>query len=289
MPRLSVPGSLLERLAALDSCACSDAMDQLGLAGVADGLRGLTVARRVMGPVITVQLGPADGGLPAAGGASAGGGASARGDASAGGGATVSGSASAGGGATAGSDATADGGAAAGGRAAASRASSRSGRHLGTAAIEAAQPGDVIVVAAGGRTDAAGWGGILSLASVARQVGGVIVDGACRDVDESAELGLPVYALAATPRTARGRQAEVAWDVPVLIAGISVDPGDLVIADGSGVVFLPASRAAEIIVAAERIASREAAMASRIRAGEPASQVLSADYENLLDAPPDQP
>jgi 4-hydroxy-4-methyl-2-oxoglutarate aldolase len=197
-------------------------MDQLGLAGVADGLRGLTVVRRVTGPVVTVQLGPAGG------------------------------------------------------------ASSRSGRHLGTAAIDAAQPGDVIVVAAGGRTDAAGWGGILSLASVARQVGGVIVDGACRDVDESTELGLPVYALAATPRTARGRQAEIGGDVPVLIAGITVDPGDLVIADGSGVVFLPASRAAEIIAAAERIAAREAAMAGRIRAGESASEVLSADYEYLL-------
>ena len=214
-------------------------MDQLGLTGVADGLRALTVVRRVTGPAITVQLGPA-GGDPA-GGRAAGGGAP------------------------------------------------RSGRHLGTAAIDAAQPGDVIVVAAGGRTDAAGWGGTLSLASATRQVGGVIVDGACRDVDESTELGLPVYAVAATPRTARGRQAEVAWDVSVLIAGISVDPADLVVADASGVVFLPASRAAEIITAAERIAAREAAMARRIRGGEPVSLVMSADYENLLSASPDQP
>jgi len=214
-------------------------MDQLGLTGVADGLRALTVVRRVTGPVITVQLGPA-GGDPA-GGRAAGGGAP------------------------------------------------RSGRHLGTAAIDAAQPGDVIVVAAGGRTDAAGWGGTLSLASATRQVGGVIVDGACRDVDESTELGLPVYAVAATPRTARGRQAEVAWDVSVLIAGIRVDPGDLVVADASGVVFLPVSRAGEIITAAERIAAREAAMARRIRGGEPVSLVMSADYENLLSASPDQP
>jgi len=214
-------------------------MDQLGLTGVADGLRALTVVRRVTGPAITVQLGPAGG--RAAGGRAAGGGAP------------------------------------------------RSGRHLGTAAIDAAQPGDVIVVAAGGRTDAAGWGGTLSLASATRQVGGVIVDGACRDVDESTELGLPVYAVAATPRTARGRQAEVAWDVSVLIAGISVDPADLVVADASGVVFLPASRAAEIITAAERIAAREAAMARRIRGGEPVSLVMSADYENLLSASPDQP
>jgi 4-hydroxy-4-methyl-2-oxoglutarate aldolase len=239
-------------------------MDQLGLAGAADGLRSMTVARRVAGPVITVQLGPADG----------------RDDACDSG---------------PGDSASGIGSNAATGRPEFQGAQSggspppHASRHLGTAAIEAAQPGDVIVVAAGGRIDAAGWGGILSLAAVTRHVRGVIVDGACRDVDESAELGLPVFALAATPRTARGRQTEVAWDVPVLIGGISVEPGDLVVADGSGVVFLPAGRAAEIIAATERIAAREAAMAARVRDGEPVSQVMSADYEDLLTVKPDPP
>jgi len=223
MAELSAISGLLPRLAALDSCACSDAMDQLGISGVAHGLRSLTVGRRVTGPVITVLLGPAGG-------------------------------------------------------------SGRSGRHLGTAAIEAANPGDVIVVAAGGRMDAAGWGGVLSVAATVRQVGGVIVDGACRDVDECVALDLPVYALAAVPATARGRHGEIAWNTPVHISGVAVAPGDLVVADGSGVVFLPAGPAGDIIAAAERIAAREAAMASRLRAGEPASLVLSADYEQMLAA-----
>ncbi len=231
MDQLSARAGVLARLAALDSCACSDAMDQLGLVGVAPGMRALTVARRVTGPVITVALGPAQG----AHGARTG------------------------------------------------------GRHLGTAAIEAAQPGDVIVVAAGGRVDAAGWGGVLSLAATIRGVCGVIVDGACRDVDESAALGLPLYALGAVPATARGRQAEIGWNIPVDVAGVTVAPGDLVVADGSGVVFLPASRAADVVAAAERIAAREAAMADRLRAGERASAVLSADYEEMLSAREDRP
>jgi regulator of RNase E activity RraA len=158
------------------------------------------------------------------------------------------------------------------------------GRHLGTAAIETALPGDVIVVAAGGRLDAAGWGGVLSLAAAVRQVSGVIVDGACRDVDESTALDLPIYGLGAVPATARGRQAEVAWNGPVHVAGVLVSPGDLVVADGSGVVFLPANKAADIILAAEKIAATEAAMAERIRAGEPVSRVMGADYEHMLDA-----
>jgi 4-hydroxy-4-methyl-2-oxoglutarate aldolase len=225
MAGLGGPGSLADRLAVLDSCACSDAMDQLGISGVAAGLRNLTGTQRVTGPVITVQLGPAD-------------------------------------------------------------SEAASGRHLGTAAIESARPGDVIVVAAGGRTDAASWGGLLSLAAAARGAGGVIVDGACRDVDEIAELGLPIYALSPVPVTARGRQAEVAWNAPIRIAGASVSPGDFVVADGSGVIFLPAGRAAEIVAAAESIAAVQAAMAARIQTGEKASQVMSADYEQMLRRAP---
>lgn len=161
-------------------------------------------------------------------------------------------------------------------------AAARAARHIGTAAIEAAGAGDIIVVAAGGRTDAPGWGGLLSLAAVTRGLGGIIVDGACRDVDEARDLGLPVYARGCVPRTARGRLAETGWNEPVQVAGLTVAPGDLVVADGSGVVFIAAAHAGEVIAAAARIAGREAAMAQRIRAGEPVSQVMSAAYETML-------
>jgi len=155
-------------------------------------------------------------------------------------------------------------------------------RHSATAAIDAAQPGDVIVVAVGGRLDAAAWGGLLSLAATQRGLSGVVTDGACRDVDEAIALELPVYAVASTPLTARGRHGEVAWNVPVEVAGVTVRPGDLVIADGSGVVFLPAEHADQILHAAEEVAAREKALAVRISDGEAVSAVLSADYERML-------
>jgi 4-hydroxy-4-methyl-2-oxoglutarate aldolase len=156
-------------------------------------------------------------------------------------------------------------------------------RHLATAAIEAAGPGDVIVVAAGGRTGAAGWGGVLSVAAVTRGVAGVVVDGACRDVDEARDLGLPVYARSGVPRTARGRLTEVSWNEPVRLGDVTVTGGDWVVADGSGVVFVPAGRAREVIAAAREIAAREAVMVQRVRAGEPVSRVLAAGYENMLN------
>ena len=155
-------------------------------------------------------------------------------------------------------------------------------RHLCTAAVESSGAGDVIVIAHHGRVDAAGWGGILSLAASVRQVEGAVIDGACRDLDESRELQLPVYGRAAVPVTARGRVIEYDWNVPVEMVGVGVTPGDLVLADGSGVVFIPADRADEVLALAGTIARRESLMAADVRAGKPVSEMIGTTYENLL-------
>jgi len=155
-------------------------------------------------------------------------------------------------------------------------------RHLCTAAVEAAEPGDVIVVEHHARDDCAGWGGILSAAAKARGLAGSIVDGLARDIDESREAGYPLFARGATPSTARGRIVEDAWNVPIIVGGVEVAPGDLVVADGSGVVFVSASRAEEVLDAAEAIASREAAMTHAVKNGKPVSQVMGGDYERML-------
>ncbi|HWK35442.1 RraA family protein [Sphingomonas sp.] len=156
-------------------------------------------------------------------------------------------------------------------------------RHLCTAAVEAAGPDDVIVIDHGGRTEVAGWGGILSLAASQRGLAGVVIDGAARDIDESREFDLPVFARAATPTTARRRIVEKEWNVPVTLCAVAVAPGDYVIADGSGVVFVPQDRIDRILATAERIAERERRMAADVRAGRPVSQVMGTDYETMLD------
>lgn len=155
-------------------------------------------------------------------------------------------------------------------------------RHLGAAAIVGAGPGDVIVMAAGGRTDAAVWGGLLSRAAATRGVGGVIVDGACRDVDDSQELGFPVYARAAVPTTARGRIVEETTGAPVEVAGTLVRTGDLAIADGSGVVFVAAERASEVVTLAEELAALERLMAQELRTGKSVLDVMGTSYESML-------
>lgn len=214
--------SLVKRLAALDTPAVSDALDRLQLRGAVISLQALSVAKRIAGRAITVQLGKANG--------------------------------------------------------------QAATRHLCTAAVDASGPGSIIVIAHNGRTDVAGWGGILSLGAALRKTEGVIIDGACRDLDESRELGLAIYGRAAVPITARGRIIETAWNEPIEFDGIEVAPGDLVIADASGVVFVPSARAEEVISIAEEVCAREREMAEATRSGKSMAEVMGAKYERMLKA-----
>jgi len=162
-------------------------------------------------------------------------------------------------------------------------AGSRTGaRHACTQAVEAAEPGGIVVVEQRTGVDAAGWGGILSRASVARGLSGAIVDGPARDIDEALEVGFPVYARGCTARTARGRIYEADTQCPVVIGEVTVTPGDYALADSSGVAFIPAAEIERLLDAAEAIAAREAAMTRDVQAGEPVSQVMGASYEHML-------
>lgn len=157
-------------------------------------------------------------------------------------------------------------------------------RHLGTTAIEAANPGDVIVVEQRSGVEAGSWGGILTLGAKLRGVAGVIADGPVRDIDEANAMDFPVFARACTARTARGRVVELATNGPVEIGTVTVNPGDYVIADGSGVAFIKPEDVERVLAAAGMIAAREAAMAQALREGRPITEVMGANYEHMLKA-----
>ncbi|MBE1205190.1 RraA family protein [Aminobacter carboxidus] len=155
--------------------------------------------------------------------------------------------------------------------------------HLGARAIEAGDANSIIVVSHPG-IDAGGWGGVLTQAARLAGIQGVIVDGPLRDVDEANGLDFPIFARATTVRTARGRVHEVATNVPVTIEAVTIAPGDYVISDGSGAVFIAADEAEKVIRTAERIAAKERLMVEALKSGKPVSQVLGADYEDMLEA-----
>jgi regulator of RNase E activity RraA len=155
-------------------------------------------------------------------------------------------------------------------------------RHLCTAAIEAASPGDIIVVEQSTGIDAASWGGNLAIGARMRGVAGVIVEGPARDIDDCRKLDFPVFARNHTARTARGRIVEVATGEPVTVGDVTVTPGDYVVADGSAVVFVARSEIARVLETAEAIVAREEAMAQALRKGVPISKVMGANYETML-------
>lgn len=154
--------------------------------------------------------------------------------------------------------------------------------HLGCTAIEAGGELDIIVVEQLSGIEAGSWGGTLSLGARQRGIAGVVADGPVRDIDEAIEMGFPVFARSTTARTARGRIVELGTDVPVTIGGVAVNPGDYVAADRSAVVFIAAADIERVLAAAEGIVAKEAAMAKDLLAGKPISQVMGANYENML-------
>jgi 4-hydroxy-4-methyl-2-oxoglutarate aldolase len=155
-------------------------------------------------------------------------------------------------------------------------------RHLGTAAIEIAGPENVIVVEQRTGIEAGCWGGLLTLGAKVRGVAGVVADGPVRDIDEARMYDFPIFTRALTATTARGRVVEHSTNAVVNAWGVTVNPGDYVIADASAVIFIAAADIEQVLEVAESIATREASMAKAILAGVPISKVMGGDYETML-------
>ncbi|WP_072803244.1 RraA family protein [Rhodococcoides yunnanense] len=206
-------GDLRTRLSALDSCALSDALDTLGLAGAVTGISGITLPdATLLGRVRTVRATNRREGGPAA--------------------------------------------------------------HIAAALVDDLQPGEVVVIANDGRTDVSCWGGLLGAAATRHGAAGVVVDGAFRDVQENADLGLPVFARAAVAVSARGRIVQQSMDEPIVIAGVEVSSGDWVVADRSGLAFVSAADAERVVELAERIAAREVDMLAAVHGDRTVAELM---------------
>ncbi|MDS1139029.1 RraA family protein [Pusillimonas sp. SM2304] len=134
------------------------------------------------------------------------------------------------------------------------------------AALRQAQPGDVLVVDAAGNIERALVGEILMSLARAKGVLGFVVDGAARDIDAFEQAGYPCYARGITLRGPY-KNGPGAINVAVSIDGNVVQPGDIVVGDGDGVVFVPAAQAQAVAAAARAHLEREQKMLADIAAG----------------------
>ncbi len=128
-------------------------------------------------------------------------------------------------------------------------------------ALEMGQPGDVIVVDAGGDVNTSVCGGLMGGLAQNRGIRGMIVDGAGRDTDELEDINWPIWTRAITPRGTHtmfsGRKEELSINVPIQCGGVVVKPGDFIVADLMGVTVVPLEKAEEVVKLAKEQADRE--------------------------------
>ena len=141
-------------------------------------------------------------------------------------------------------------------------------------AVDACQPDDLLVCAAGGSQRSALWGELLTTAAMRGGAVGAIVDGMVRDVARTRDMEFPVWARGSLPYDSLHRQRVVALDVPVTIGGTTIRPGDLVLADEDGIVVVPARVESETLRLAWEKVHTENQVRDAIRNGMSATQAF---------------
>ena len=133
-------------------------------------------------------------------------------------------------------------------------------------ALDVAKPGDIIIAAADGFTGAAVAGDLLVGMMKNKGVGGFITDGLVRDVAGILAVGMPVYCAGVTPNSP-DRNGPASVGLPIIVGGVPVESGDVVIADGDGVVIIPQARIAKTLAALAGVRAAEAALEAKVKAG----------------------
>ena len=144
--------------------------------------------------------------------------------------------------------------------------------------IDGLKEGEVAVLACDGPTDRiAPWGELLTTAARVRGAAGCLTDGLVRDVRRIRETGFPVFAGGIGPLDSKGRAEMAAMDVPVEVAGVRIEPGDLIFGDVDGCVAIPKALAPQVV----RRALEKVTAEDRTRDALLAGETLRAVYERF--------
>ena len=148
----------------------------------------------------------------------------------------------------------------------------RYGKGLGEVeAYNITQPGDVLVI--DGVHEVSNMGGISALIAKRQGQIGAVVDGAVRDINDSRKIGFPIWSTSVSPLTGKWRVETIEINGPVEICGVRVAPGDLVVADDSGVCFCPREATLELVERVLKDVKAEEDLCALINSGVPLSQI----------------
>ena len=149
------------------------------------------------------------------------------------------------------------------------------------AAFRVAEAGDVLVLTNGGSPQGALWGEIATYYSRIRKLAGAVIDGATRDTLQITEVGFPVFASHISV-SYPGKRGPGAVNVPVVVAGVTVNPGDLVVGDADGVIAIPLAQVETAVNNAEARMAKEAEVKRKLDEGKTLYDV--AGMKALFDA-----
>jgi regulator of RNase E activity RraA len=155
---------------------------------------------------------------------------------------------------------------------------------LGTLkAIVHGGPGSVLVVDASENPLVNSLGGVAGATAKHNGLAGCVTDGVVRDVDEYKVYGLPVYARGIAQQSVRGRSSCAGYGMPVKLSGVTVRPGDFILADENGTVVVPMEHIEEVLAFAQKVKATEEKVIAQIRAGaDPVEAHVQVNYDNML-------
>jgi regulator of RNase E activity RraA len=128
------------------------------------------------------------------------------------------------------------------------------------AAIDGGLPNSVYVMSVEDGADIAGMGGLMGTAMAARGFSGAVIDGGVRDVSYLRKIGFPVFAVGIVPSTSVNHYRFAGAGIPVVCDGVTVNGGDIVVADADGVAVVPRSKAQEVLTLAQQMDFKEHSM-----------------------------
>ena len=138
--------------------------------------------------------------------------------------------------------------------------------------IEDVPQGHVVVLDNAGRLDCTVWGDILTLVAHRNSIAGTVIDGVCRDVKRSVEIGYPIFSRGRFMRTGKDRVEAAGVNVPVEIGGVQVRPGDMILGSDDGVLVVPKEKEAEILSIARSVEETEEKIRAEVLKGTPLKQ-----------------
>ena len=134
-------------------------------------------------------------------------------------------------------------------------------------ALDISQPGDIIVVSNDEDQTRSLMGEIMfTYAQYQRKLGGLVLDGPVRDTDALRKMPLPVYATGSTPGGPH-KEGPGEINVPIACGGVSVNPGDIIVADADGIIVIPLKDAPDVLQAAKKFHEQDAVKVEAARNG----------------------